>query len=165
MSGGTPRNLLQQIYRLRLALSGVIFLAAGIIMFIVSHSDKLDSIALAIGGIGTVSLIFEYASRQVIDIKQRDTVREEIAAQIPAIRDAVLSGFAVSPDVLLSHGRELHHDTRVSIALSPAGTRTEGKTLYIAVVRWSHRTTAPLVLQSDFVMSLVGCLKTGAATS
>ncbi|SEP52430.1 hypothetical protein [Amycolatopsis saalfeldensis] len=190
---GTVESLLHRIYRLRLTIAAIVFTALGTVLLIVSHSDKLDNIALALLGLGVVSIVFEYGNRSVAAEQHREALDEQRQAFehslrefTTELRDSVLEGLAaddpavfrhvtddafdritqyrltrrlgnadlardivrdLSDQVTHSQGR-LRYDQHISITITPWTPHdiddAESLSLYMASVRCSHRTEAPL---------------------
>ncbi|WP_117210584.1 hypothetical protein [Allorhizocola rhizosphaerae] len=105
----TPLN---RLYKTKLALLAWIALAVGAgLLLLAAWAPSVDSWAwiarlpvATIGetllGIGLIAIIFEFISRQDAEERDNERLRTILREEAPAIRDAVVEGFAFTPESL-----------------------------------------------------------------
>jgi hypothetical protein len=103
---------LHRLYRTKLALLATILIAVGVFLLGVSSwlthagttpllaSLPLTEIGSAIFTTGLLAVGFEYLDRADAEERASQRLRQVLAEQAPAIRDAVVDGFAFSPAAL-----------------------------------------------------------------
>ncbi|MGH3806752.1 MAG: hypothetical protein ACRDRU_08985 [Pseudonocardiaceae bacterium] len=102
------QNPLHRLYRTKLALLATIFMVAGFALLFLAHWSHWAVLSkLPIGDVGsalfTTGLIvvaFEYVDSQDADERASQRLRSILKEQAPTIRDSVIEGFAVNPDIL-----------------------------------------------------------------
>jgi hypothetical protein len=106
------QDLLHRLYKTRLALLAVLLMVAGLgLMFIaprISSSPdwnwlsflQLPQLGFALLTAGLVSIAWQYFTQEVSEQRTRQLFLSAITEQAPAIRDAVIQGFAFNADDL-----------------------------------------------------------------
>lgn len=105
-------NLLDQLYRTKLRLAGLITAILGVGFLFVSHATStVPTLSWLVGwptnelgttllSAGVIAVIFEYYARKEADERTDENLRRAIRHEAPAIRDAVLDSFAFDPAAL-----------------------------------------------------------------
>lgn len=102
------RHLLEDLYKARLQLIAVVLTVIGALLMIAARSVAsdwltvvpLDEIGSAMFTTGLLAVAFEYIDRKDGDRRAMQRLRSTLREEAPAIRDAVLEGFASSPEAL-----------------------------------------------------------------
>lgn len=104
---------LQRLYKTKLALLATISTVVGIALLMLSHwlssragwawfSGWVNDIGAALFTTGLLAIFFQYIDEEDSDKRADDRLRRVLAQEAPAIRDAVVDGFAFAPDSLTS---------------------------------------------------------------
>src|SRR5690242_2490790 len=102
-------DALDRLYKTKLQLLAVVSVFAGLAVLLVAHvarsSSWLDKLPLAdIGSAlfttGLLAVAFEYIDRKDGDERANQRLRALLREEAPAIRDAVINGFAFAPSDL-----------------------------------------------------------------
>lgn len=102
-------NLLQRLYRTKLALLATLFITSGIALLLCAAqwdhwtwlgSRPVADVGSALFTTGMLALVLEYFDSRDADERARESMRTVISEQAPALRDAVLDGFATQPERL-----------------------------------------------------------------
>ena len=103
-------DLPQQLYRTKLTLLAVLFVVAGFGLLTLAHGVQRGWLThLPVGDVGSglfttglIGVALQYLDARDADQRASERLRKVIAEEAPAIRDAVIDGFAFSPDALTS---------------------------------------------------------------
>ncbi|MEU9685366.1 hypothetical protein [Amycolatopsis japonica] len=127
-------HLLDQLYKTKLRLAGLVTAVAGTGLLFLSHlvattptlswligwpTSELGTTLLSAG---VIAVIFEYYARKEADERATEHFRNAIRQEAPAIRDAVLDSFAFSPEGLKNIASA---DTLDRIATNAIGLRLD----------------------------------------
>lgn len=105
-------NPLQRLYRTKLTLLAVVFTILGVALLLLSHRASLTSVApwlallplseigSTLFGSGLIVVAFDYINERDADERANERLRKVLKEEAPAIRDAVIDGFAFAPDAL-----------------------------------------------------------------
>jgi hypothetical protein len=105
---------LQRLYRLKLAFLATVFIVVGLTALALDatlakasgwewlQSVQLSELGWMFLGAGLVAVLLHYVGKQDADAHMLDSVQKAIRSEAPAIRDAVVEGFAFAPDNLTS---------------------------------------------------------------
>lgn len=105
-------HLLDQLYKTKLRLAGLVTAVAGVgLLFLSNAVATAPTLSWLIGwptselgttllSAGVIAVIFEYYARKEADERATEHFRSVIRQEAPAIRDAVLDSFAFKPDTL-----------------------------------------------------------------
>ncbi|MBL7491554.1 hypothetical protein I6A60_39160 [Frankia sp. AgB1.9] len=108
------KSPLQRLYATKLALLATVFTVAGLVLLAVAHHPELvpawgwlwalplTDIGSALFTTGLIVVAFEYVDSQDADSRAMERLDEVITKKAPAIRDAVIDGFAFAPETLAS---------------------------------------------------------------
>lgn len=125
-------HLLDQLYKTKLRLAGLVVAVAGTGLLFLSHSvATTPTLSWLIGwptselgttllSAGVIAVIFEYYARKEADERATEHFRRAIRQEAPAIRDVVLDSFAFSPETLENIASD---DTLDRIATNAIGLR------------------------------------------
>jgi hypothetical protein len=103
---------LQRLYRTKLALLAVILTVLGVAFLVLSQQANLlasapwlawlplSEIGSTLFGSGLIVVAFNYVSEADADERANERLRKVLKEEAPAIRDAVIDGFAFAPDSL-----------------------------------------------------------------
>lgn len=106
------RDALDRLYKTKLQLLAVLSTLLGVILLLVAHSIgqlselgwlanvPLTDIGSALFTTGLLAVAFEYIDRRDGDERANQRLRQVLREEAPAIRDAVINGFAFAPDDL-----------------------------------------------------------------
>lgn len=106
------RTTLEQLYKSKLQLLAVLSMLSGIILLLLTHlvgktnvpawldALPLTDIGSALFTTGLLAVAFEYIDRKDGDERANERLRHVLREEAPAIRDAVINGFAFAPDDL-----------------------------------------------------------------
>jgi hypothetical protein len=106
------RTTLDRLYKTRLQLLAVLSTLLGVILLLVARSTEgsaelswlaalpLTDIGSALFTTGLLAVVFEYIDRRDGDERANQRLRQVLREEAPAIRDAVINGFAFAPDDL-----------------------------------------------------------------
>jgi len=131
-------HVLDQLYKLKLLLAGLVTALIGVVLLFVSKAiattPALSWLAnLPIGELGAgllsagvIAVIFEFYARQEADERATERFRRAIQQEASAIRDAVLDSFAFKPEQLKDIASA---DTLDRIATNAIGLRLGDQTL------------------------------------
>lgn len=106
-------NALQRLYKTKLALLATVSTVVGLALLMLSHwlsprpgwewlSGIVDDVGGALFTTGLLAIFFEYIDEEDSDRRADDRLRRVLAQEAPAIRDAVVDGFAFAPESLTS---------------------------------------------------------------
>ena len=104
-------DLQQRLYETKLTLLAVVLLAVGIALMVLAPSvHKLSAldwlpvaeIGSALFTTGVIGIALQYLDARDAEARAVDRLRRVLVESAPAIRDAVIDGFAFSPDALAS---------------------------------------------------------------
>lgn len=105
---------LQRLYKTKLVLLAVIAIVAGIALLVAAHwldaqprfhalhDLPIADIGSALFTSGLVVIFFEYLDKRDAELRAMQQLRTVLHEEAPAIRDAVVDGFAFAPDSLTS---------------------------------------------------------------
>lgn len=105
-------SLLDQLYKTKLRLAGLVTALLGIGLLFVSHAaSTMPTLSWLVGwptnelgttllSTGVIAVIFEYYARKEADERTDENLRRAIRHEAPVIRDAVLDSFAFDPAAL-----------------------------------------------------------------
>ncbi|WP_198152966.1 hypothetical protein [Pseudofrankia sp. DC12] len=103
---------LQRLYRTKLTLLAVILTVLGVAFLVLSRQANLatsvpwlawlplSEIGSTLFGSGLIVVAFNYVSETDADERANERLRKVLKEEAPAIRDAVIDGFAFAPDAL-----------------------------------------------------------------
>lgn len=106
------RSPLQRLYLTKLVLLAVIFVALGVALLVLARQTELlatvkwlaglplAEVGSTLFGSGLIVVAFEFINRRDADELANERLRKILKEEAPAIRDAVIDGFAVAPDRL-----------------------------------------------------------------
>lgn len=102
-------HLLDQLYKAKLRLAGLVTALLGIALMVVSRRVgttpvlswlvgwPTGEVGSALLSAGVIAVIFEYYARKETAARTNEQLRHAIQQEAPAIRDAVLNSFAFEP--------------------------------------------------------------------
>jgi hypothetical protein len=125
------RHPLQRLYETKLALVATVFTFLGLALLILAHgvvnepalvwltSLPLTDVGSALFTTGLVVIVFEYLDKQDGEERATQRLRQVLKEQAPAMRDAVIDGFAFDAEDLkrVSSPEVLDRITRSSLAI------------------------------------------------
>jgi hypothetical protein len=102
---------LDRLYRTRLALLATIATVVGVALLVLAHwatnhtagwlhDLPVADIGSALFTTGLIAIFFEYIDQADADTRANERLRKVLSEEAPAIRDAVVDGFAFAPDSL-----------------------------------------------------------------
>ncbi|ARP74289.1 hypothetical protein LK07_20605 [Streptomyces pluripotens] len=103
---------LERLYRTKLALLATVATAVGIALMVLAQwtsrsaaGDWLTNLPVmdvgsALFTTGLIAIFFEYIDQADAEVRANERLRKVLAEEAPAIRDAVVNGFAFAPDSL-----------------------------------------------------------------
>ncbi len=124
------RNLLEQLYKTKLQLLAVVSTVVGIALLLLARwtetvaggswltSLPLTDLGSALFTTGLLAVAFEYLDRKDGDERANQRLRQVLREEAPAIRDAVVDGFALNADALQNVASPELLDRIVSNALA-----------------------------------------------
>jgi len=104
---------LQRLYRTKLTLLAVILTALGVLLLVLGQHDDLATVApwlawlplselgSTLFGSGLIVVAFQYIDERDAEERANERLRKVLKEEAPAIRDAVIDGFAFAPDALV----------------------------------------------------------------
>ncbi|WP_043590333.1 hypothetical protein [Frankia sp. BMG5.23] len=104
---------LQRLYRTKLTLLAVILTALGVLLLVLGQHDDLVIVApwlawlplselgSTLFGSGLIVVAFQYIDERDAEERANERLRKVLKEEAPAIRDAVIDGFAFAPDALV----------------------------------------------------------------
>lgn len=107
-------RLLDQLYKTKLRLAGLVTTLLGIALIVVSHRAETipvltwlvgwptGEVGSALLSAGVIAVIFEYYARKETAARTNEQLRHAIRQEAPAIRDVVLDSFAFEPETMRS---------------------------------------------------------------
>src|ERR1700733_4874684 len=106
-------NPLQRLYKTKLALLATVSTVVGVALLMLSHwlssrpgwtwtSGVINDLGGAFFTTGLIAIFFQYIDEKDSEQRADDRLRRVLAQEAPAIRDAVVDGFAFAPDSLTS---------------------------------------------------------------
>src|ERR1700722_1926945 len=106
-------NALQRLYKTKLALLATVSTVAGIALLMTSHwlsprpgwawfSSWINDVGGALFTTGLLAIFFQYIDEEDSERRADDRLRRVLTQEAPAIRDAVVDGFAFAPEALTS---------------------------------------------------------------
>ncbi|OXM65323.1 hypothetical protein [Amycolatopsis vastitatis] len=125
-------HLLDQLYKTKLRLAGLMTALLGIVLIVISHRVETipvlswlvgwptGEVGSALLSAGVIAVIFEYYARKETAARTNEQLRHAIRQEAPAIRDAVLDSFAFNPGGLKDIASD---DTLDRIATNAIGLR------------------------------------------
>ncbi|MEV6873960.1 hypothetical protein [Amycolatopsis sp. NPDC051128] len=125
-------HLLDQLYKTKLRLAGLVTALLGIALIVVSHRvDAIPVLSWLVGwptgevgsallSAGVIAVIFEYYARKETAARTNEQLRYAIRQEAPAIRSAVLDSFAFEPETMRSIASD---ETLDKIATNAIGLR------------------------------------------
>jgi hypothetical protein len=125
-------HLLDQLYKTKLRLAGLVTALLSIALIVVSHRvDAFPVLSWLVGwptgevgsallSAGVIAVIFEYYARKETAARTNEQLRHAIRQEAPAIRDAVLDSFAFEPATMRSIASD---ETLDKIATNAIGLR------------------------------------------
>jgi hypothetical protein len=105
-------HLLDQLYKTKLGLAGLVTSLLGVALIAASSlANLVPVLSLLLGwplqqvgsivlGVGLFGVIFEYYNREASAERTKELLRRAIREEAPAIRDAVLHSFAFEPETM-----------------------------------------------------------------
>jgi hypothetical protein len=134
---------LQRLYQTKLALLATISTVAGVALLLLGHWSgatpawiwltdlPVTDIGSALFTTGLIVVAFEYIDRKDADHRANERLRKVLHQEAPAIRDAVIDGFAFTPDALtnVASAQTLDRIVRNCLAIQ-LGDRTLADDLY-----------------------------------
>lgn len=101
-------DLRQRLYQTKLSLLAVLFVVAGLGLLVLARDTHLPILrVLPIADVGSglfttgfIGVALQYLDGRDADERANSRLRKVLAEEAPAIRDAVVDGFAFSPDAL-----------------------------------------------------------------
>lgn len=106
------QDLLDRLYKTKLQLLAVLSIVAGVALLVTAHfleghanfrwltNLPLTDLGSALFTTGLLAVAFEYIDRKDGDERANQRLRQVLHEEAPAIRDAVIQGFAFAPDDL-----------------------------------------------------------------
>ncbi|MGW3993933.1 hypothetical protein ACWEF6_10640 [Amycolatopsis sp. NPDC004772] len=131
-------HLLDQFYKTKLRLAGLVTALLGIALIVVSHrvgaipvlswlvgwpTSEVGSVLLSAG---VIAVIFEYYNREASAERMKALLRDAIRKEAPAIRDTVLHSFAFEPETMRNIASD---ETLDRIATNAIGLRLDDQAL------------------------------------
>ncbi len=122
---------LQRLYRTKLTLLAVILTVLGVALLILGQQANLAAVApwlawlplselgSTLFGSGLIVVAFEYINEYDAEERANERLRKVLKEEAPAIRDAVIDGFAFAPDALtdVASSETLDHVIRNTLAI------------------------------------------------
>jgi hypothetical protein len=104
------RDPLQRLYQTKLALLAVVFVVLGAVLLVIAHwplglpvwiqNLPITDLGSAFFTTGLVVVAFEYVDGKDSDVRAEARLRAILRSELPAIREAVIRGFAVETEDL-----------------------------------------------------------------
>ncbi|MER6626777.1 hypothetical protein ABT301_00765 [Streptomyces sp. NPDC000987] len=103
---------LTRLYQTKLALLATVVTVVGVLLMMLSHWAKghpagawLDALPVmdvgsALFTTGLIAIFFQYIDQADAEVRANERLRKVLSEEAPAIRDAVVDGFAFAPDSL-----------------------------------------------------------------
>lgn len=89
-------TLLYRLYRMKLLLVGAIFTAAGLLLLLVASHGRIPELGFALITSGSIAAVLELSDYHGFV----ERLKEAMTSQAATLRDAVIDGFATSPEKL-----------------------------------------------------------------
>jgi hypothetical protein len=138
------RNTLQRLYRTKLTLLATLFTFAGVVLLVIAREAEgatswrwladlpTADIGSALFTTGLIAIAFTYLDERDSEIRANQRLRKVLRQEAPAIRDAVIDGFAFAPDTLTKVAAPEVLDKVVENCLAiQLGDKSLAKDLYV----------------------------------